>query len=186
MYYNGVLLDDSKLLGITIIMTFILIVFVSALAVYFIFIRNMSATSEKKEAKRIKRLENDAKDKPELQKQLNKLKRKRSNRNKREGKSIWLDILIAVIATVAICLNLFLAVIPGWTDYTLKDYVVYTGSYETVHSSTGGYYGIVRRGNTFYTVLPDGTRIDGASHSGTNYGTVIYSKRSLILIDIIE
>jgi hypothetical protein len=176
MYYNGVLLDDSKLLVITVIMTFILIVFVSALAVYFIFIRNMSTTSEKKEAKRIKRLENDAKDKPELQKQLNKLKRKRSNRNKREGKSIWLDILIAVIATVAICLNLFLAVIPGWTDYTLKDYAVYTGSYESTYSN-----------KCYYTILPDGTQITGGRFNrGTNYGTVIYAKRSKILIKIIN
>ena len=186
MVYNGVMLDDGRLLFVTIVMTILLIVFIAALAVYFIFIRNFSTTSTKKESERIKRLEKDAKENSALKKQLDKLKRKRANRNKRAGNSIWLDVIVSVLASFCIFLNLFCCVIPGWTDYLLKDYVVYTGSYETVHSSTGGYYGIVRRGNTFYTVLPDGTRIDGASHSGTNYGTVIYAKRSKILIKIIN
>ena len=77
MYYNGTLLNDSRLLTITIAMTILLIVTIAAFAAYFIFIRNISTNSEKKEAKRIKRLEKDVQENPELQKQLNKLKRKR-------------------------------------------------------------------------------------------------------------
>ena len=186
MYYNGTLLNDSRLLTITIAMTILLIVTIAAFAAYFIFIRNISTNSEKKEAKRIKRLEKDAQDNPELQKQLNKLKRKRSNRNKRDGNGIWLDIFVSVLASALILINLFGYVVPGWTDYTLKDYVVYTGTYETSSSNTGGYK-IVYSGKQLYTILPDGTQIMGGSfNSGNNYGTVIYSKRSLILIDIIE
>ena len=82
MYYNGALLDDSRLLGITIIMTILLIVFIAALAVYFIFIRNIS--TNKKETERIKRLKKDVNENPALQKQFDKLKRKRANRKKRE------------------------------------------------------------------------------------------------------
>ena len=176
MYYNGTLLNDSRLLFITIVMTILLIVFIAALAVYFIFIRNFSTTSTKKEAKRIKRLEKDVQENPALQKQLDKLKRKRANRNKREGNSIWLDILISVLASFCIFFNLFYCVIPCWTDYALKDYVVYTGSY------TENYQGYDQRN----TILDDGTRITGIAHSGKNRGTVIYSKRSKILITITE
>ena len=176
MYYNGTLLNDSRLLFITIVMTILLIVFIAALAVYFIFIRNFSTTSTKKESERIKRLEKDAKENSALKKQLDKLKRKRANRNKRAGNSIWLDVIVSVLASFCIFLNLFCCVIPGWTDYALKDYVVYTGSYESTYTS-----------KSYYTILPDGTQITGGRFNrGTNYGTVIYAKRSLILIDIIE
>ena len=176
MYYNGTLLDDGRLLFVTIVMTILLIVFIAALAVYFIFIRNFSTTSTKKEAERIKRLEKDAKENPALQKQLDKLKRKRANRNKRDGNSIWLDVIVSVLASFCIFFNLFCCVIPGWTDYTLKDYVVYTGEYDEIFR---GYRN--RR-----TILADGTCISGIAYTNKNYGTVIYSKRSLILIDIIE
>ena len=107
MYYNGTLLDDGRLLFVTIVMTILLIVFIAALAVYFIFIRNFSTTSTKKEAERIKRLEKDAKENPALQKRLDKLKRKRANRNKRDGNSIWLDIFASVLASGLIFINLF-------------------------------------------------------------------------------
>ena len=176
MYYNGTLLNDSRLLTITIAMTILLIVTIAAFAEYFIFIRNMSTNSEKKEAERIKRLEKDVQDNPELQKQLNKLKRKRSNRNKRDGNSIWLDILVSVIASGLIFINLFGYVIPGWQDYTSKDYVVYTGEYDEIYQ--GHHKG--------RTILADGTILDGVAYSNNNYGTVIYSKRSKILITITE
>lgn len=176
MYYNGTLLDDGRLLFVTIVMTILLIVFIAALAVYFIFIRNFSTTSTKKESERIKRLEKDAKENSALKKQLDKLKRKRANRNKRVGNSIWLDVIVSVLASFCIFLNLFCCVIPGWTDYALKDYVVYTGSYESTYTS-----------KSYYTILPDGTEITGGRfNEGSHHGTVIYSKRSLILIDIIE
>ena len=176
MHYDGALLDDSRLLGITIIMTILLIVFIAALAVYFIFIRSFSTTSTKKEAERIKRLEKDAKETPALQKQLDKLKRKRANRNKRDGNSILLDLIVSVLVSFCIFLNLFCCVIPGWTDYALKDYVVYTGEYKSTYTA-----------KSYYTILPDGTEITGSSlNEGSHHGTVIYSKRSLILIDIIE
>jgi hypothetical protein len=175
MYYNGTMLDDSRLLFITIIMTVILIVTIAAFAAYFIFIRNISTNSEKKEAKRIKRLEKDVQENPELQKQLNKLKRKRSNRNKRDGNGIWLDIFVSVLASSLILINLFGYVVPGWQDYALKDYVVYTGEYDEI-----------LQGRHRRTILADGTSLDGVAYSNKNYGTVIYSKRSKILITITE
>ena len=176
MHYNGTLLDDSRLLAITIAMTILLIVFIAALAVYFIFIRNFSTNSTKKEAERIKRLEKNLQENPALQKQLDKLKRKRANRNKREGNGILLDVIVSVLASFCIFINLFYCIIPGWQDYTLKDYVVYTGSY------TENYQGY----NSKRTILDDGTHITGIAHSGKNYGTVIYSKKSKILITITE
>ena len=64
---------------------------------------------------------------------------------------------------------MFWAVIPGWTDYAEKDYVVYTGEI-SVH-------GQMRHS---YIELEDGTTVWGRGDfdAEDTYGTVVYSKRT--------
>ena len=80
--------------------------------------------------------------------------------------------LLALCVGIAVC-ALLVGVIPGWTDYAKKDYVVYEGA-----------TGVYRSGKYSYIKLEDGTVIDGRAGLSyeDKYGTVVYSRRTKIAL----
>ena len=106
-------------------------------------------------------------------KRLEKLKRKdRKKQKEKRADRIFFSILLLLCVGIMV-FSLVVGVIPGWTDYVKKDYVVYEGTIE-VH----------RSGKHTYIKLEDGTEIYGSSGFSYDdkYGTVVYSKRSKITL----
>lgn len=70
---------------------------------------------------------------------------------------------------------LFLCVIPGWTDYILKDYEIYDGEFE-----------VVRYTRRNYIIFEDGTSISGSlgMERGTYNRKIVYSSRSKIALGV--
>jgi hypothetical protein len=66
---------------------------------------------------------------------------------------------------------LFICLIPGWSDYIKKDYVVYEGSYE-----------VTGVGGDMKIILEDGTSLKEQSglDEGEFEGRIVYSKRTKI------
>ena len=106
-----------------------------------------------------------------LEKNKNKLirKLKRMHKEKLGEMVVYFGAL-----TVVFLLNLCVMVIPGWLDYSRKDYVEYEGTFECV-----------KAGKNSHMRLADGTKTDGAFglREGEYYGTVVYSKRTKITLD---
>ena len=80
-------------------------------------------------------------------------------------------IVIICVLIALLTLLLSVALVPGWADYTKKDYVEYVGEFECQ-----------RNGKAVFTYLPDGTKLEGAYglDEGEYYGRVVYSKRTKI------
>ena len=80
-------------------------------------------------------------------------------------------IVIICVLIALLTLLLSVALVPGWADYTKKDYVEYVGDFECQ-----------RNGKAVFTYLPDGTKLEGAYglDEGEYYGRVVYSKRTKI------
>ena len=122
-----------------------------------------------KEKEHLRRLKEKAQNDESAKKQLEKIERKNKRRCKREKENIITDI---IIWSISICLAIVIlawGVIPGWTDYIKKDYVVYNGKI-TVHQQ-------IRRSRI---ELEDGTTIWGIGDfdEADNFGSVVYSKRT--------
>ncbi len=87
------------------------------------------------------------------------------------SKIIPLKIVAAVLSIVFALGTLFICLIPGWSDYIKKDYVVYEGSYE-----------VTGVGGDMKIILEDGTSLKEQSglDEGEFEGRVVYSKRTKI------
>lgn len=171
MIYNGVTINDSMLLVYNILFTFLLILVLGV--GIFGFITYFDKDAKKKREIR-KKLEEKAKTDPYAKKKLDKMNRKRNKSIKQE---MFEKIFAFAILAALWFAMLFFFVIPGWTDYIKKDYVVYEGEIKVE------YY---RR--HYYTYLDDGTCLTGGLglDEGDHNKTIVYSKRTDIALDILE
>ena len=171
--YSGIEINEGKLLANNIVFTLILL-FIIAIGVFAFFV--YQNRENKKTKGRIKHLEAKAKTDPIAQKQLERLNRKR---NKRKKDGILDKVLIFSLLLVLFSITLFVAVIPGWTDYVKKDYVVYGGDLSVE-------YEVHRYIKSSTITLKDGTILTGVFglDEGTHTEAIVYSRRTKIVIGI--
>ena len=122
-----------------------------------------------KEKEHLRRLKEKAQSDELAKKQLEKLERRNKRRRRRERKNIVTDVFIWSISVCVSVAILVWGIIPGWTDYIRKDYVVYTGEI-TVYQQMK--YSRIE--------LDNGTVIWGTGdfNEHDTYGTVVYSRRT--------
>jgi hypothetical protein len=171
--YSGIEINEGKLLANNIVFTLILL-FIIAIGVFAFFVYRNRENKNTKD--RIKHLEAKAKTDPIAQKQLERLNRKR-NKRKKDGildKALTFSLLLVLFS-----ITLFVAVIPGWTDYVKKDYVVYGGDLSVE-------YEVHRYIRSSTITLKDGTVLTGAFglDEGKHTEVIVYSRRTKIVIGI--
>ena len=122
-----------------------------------------------KEKEHLRRLKEKAQSDELAKKQFEKLERRKKRRRRRERKNIVTDVFIWSISVCVGVAILVWGIIPGWTDYIRKDYVVYTGEI-TVYQQMK--YSRIE--------LDNGTVIWGTGdfNEHDTYGTVVYSRRT--------
>ena len=165
-------INDTILLVFSIIFTFLQLLITGVLV--FVFITYMNKDAKKQREIR-KKLEEKAKTDPYAKKRLDKMNRKRKKSIKQE--LIEKAVSFAVLAVLFI-VNFSFFFLPAWTDYVKKDYVVYEGRVQV------DYY---RR--HYYTHLDDGkTTLTGSAglSEGEHNVTIVYSKRSEIVLDLLD
>ena len=126
--------------------------------------------SDVKGQRRLRNLKKQVKDDPGAAQELERLKRKKRNKRKKNAKSIAGDVCLSVMLLgLALALTL-LFVLPGWTDFILKDYQIYEGEFEVTRGSSKPYY----------IDLDDGASLRGGGglDLGEHNGRVVYSKRT--------
>ena len=122
-----------------------------------------------KERQHLRKLKEKAQTDETARRQLEKIERKNKRRRQRNKDNIITDIIIWS-ATVCLAVAILAwGVLPGWTDYLRKDYVVYTSEI-TVHNQM----------KHSRIDLEDGTTIWGIGdfNEEDTYGTVVYSRRT--------
>ena len=164
--YNGIAISELRLIVHSV--TFTILFLGLTVAVGFWVYASLKIKNPK-EKEHLRKLGEKAQNDEIAKKQLEKIKRKNKSRHKREKENIITDI---IIWSVSICLAIAIlawGIIPGWTDYAKKDYVVYTGEI-TVYQQ-------MKRSRI---ELSDGTTIWGIGNfvEEDTYGTVIYSRRT--------
>ena len=100
---------------------------------------------------------------------------RRQKREKKQGRARFFGYaFLFTLAIAVIVIEICGVMIPTWTDYAMKDYVIYTGKIEVTAYTSG------RR----HITLEDGTVVFGVGdfHSEDTYGTVVYAKRSKRLL----
>lgn len=171
--YNGIEINEARLLANNIIFSLLLLfTIVVATAAYFAFCDKEKFIN----AARIKALREKAATDPVAKKRLRKMERKHKNRLKNDR---FNKILTFSLTSLLIFINLFAAVIPGWTDYIKKDYVVYGGE-------TATEYDVQRYVRTSTVTLDDGTVLTGpfGLDQGKHNERIVYSKRTKIVLGI--
>lgn len=170
--YQGIEIAEYMLFVKFGIFTFLFVIAMVA-AVYFLCDLLRDRNGKSKENDRIKNLKERAAS-DELAKRLlekaerkNKRKRKRNRGNVFSYIAIWMLLISVLIGTLCY------GVIPMWTDYIKKDYVIYTGEI-TVHIYSG----------RSYIELDDGTHLYWRADftEEDTYGTVVYSKRCKVVL----
>ncbi len=165
MTYSGIEINEVNLLITNISFTFILTIAIAATVWgFFVFFDKR----DKKTKEVYKKLKIKAENDPYAKKKFEKMKRKRFDK-----KDIWLEIFICCLLLFAIIVPSFFYVIPGWTDYVIKDYLIYDGEFT------------VCRGNRHkYIILENGTELTGGLgfDEGIHNGTIVYSQRSKITL----
>ena len=164
--YKGIPITEYRLLTLSVLFSVFLI---GLLIVVSIWIYSTLSMRNKKETQHIKKLKENAKNDDFAKKQLEKIERKKKRKRKENKHNTIYD---AILLSICICLavvNLVWGVIPGWTDYITKDYVVYTGEinvYDQMRNSR--------------IELGDGTTVwgNGSFEENDDYGTIVYSKRT--------
>ncbi len=168
-FYKGIPIAEYKLLMLNIIFTAL---FVALLVAAFYLYASLNRRS-KKDVQRIKNLSQKAKTDDAVRAQLERLERKNKRKRKRNRESIIFDIIVWGLIVVIGVAALSCAIIPTWTDYIVKDYVVYTGEIR-----------VYRHMRYNRIELEDGTILTGGAEfteQDTN-GTLVYSKRSKIVL----
>lgn len=173
--YNGIEIDDTKLLIWVIISTLgLLFTVITGVVACFCFYDKENSTN----AKRIKELRKKAVSDPIAAKRLVKMERKHKRKTKNDRLH---KILVFSLISVLLFINIIFCVIPIWTDYIKKDYIVYEGNISVEHD-TVFVFPTSRKTSTF--TLDDGKEISGslALEEGQYYKIIVYSKRSEILL----
>ena len=163
--YKGIEISEFHLLANSIIYTVVFIIF--CLLGVFCFVLRRKKQSEKAK-KRLQNLRLKAETDTVAQKLLEKEENKMKKRKKNERAEIFLCVLI----TICILVSLVISVL-GWCDYIIKDYVIYEGNF-IVYSHTR---------NSSIT-LDDSTQISGrlGLSSGGYNGALVYTKRTHIAL----
>ena len=165
--FNGIPISDYRVLVHSIIFSILFL----GLMIAFSFWLYISLTMKNpKERQHLRKLKEKAQTDETARRQLEKIERKNKRRRQRNKDNIITDIIIIWSATVCLAVAILAwGVIPGWTDYIRKDYVVYTGEI-TVHNQ-------MKRSRI---ELEDGTTIWGRGdfNEEDTYGTVVYSRRT--------
>ena len=165
-FINGIQISELRLIVQSTIFTILLL----GLVVVIGFLVYTSLTMKNpKEKEHLLKLKEKAQSDELAKKQLEKLERRNKRRNKREKENIITDIFIWSISVCVGVAILAWGIIPGWTDYIRKDYVVYKGEI-TVYQQ-------MRRSRI---ELEDGTVVWGIGDFDEydTYGTVVYSRRT--------
>lgn len=164
--YNGIPISELRLIVHSVVFTIFFLVLVVALGFWLYTLLTMKNPKEKA---RFRKLKEKAQHDELAKKQLEKIEQKNKHSRKREKGNIITNINLWGTSVCLAIVILALAVIPGWTDYIKKDYVVYTGDI-TVCSQL----------KQWRITLADGTTVWGRGDfdEGDKYGTVIYSKRT--------
>ena len=164
--YKGIPITEYRLLTLSVLFSVLLIVL---LIVVSIWIYTHLSMRNKKETQHIKKLKENAKNDEFAKKQLVKIERKKKRKRKENKHNTIYDAIVLSICMCLAVVNLVWGVIPGWTDYIIKDYVVYTGDIKV--------YDQLRNSRI---ELGDGTTVwgNGSFEENDDYGTIVYSKRT--------
>ena len=170
--FQGIPISEVWLLIQTVFFTGMLLLLLAAIIAYVVISLSMK---NPKARRRIKNLQKRAKSDESARKQLEKLEARNRRRRRRNRSNVISDVIIYSLALAVGILIASWAVIPGWTDYAVKDYVVYTGEIT-----------VVRAGKRSHITLDDGTDVYGSGLGlfdiDDTYGTVVYAKRSRIYL----
>ena len=166
----GIPISELRLLVETVVFT---LLFSAALVAFGFAVYTQSNLSDRRKRRHLKRLRERAKTDETARLRLEKQERKQKARRKRNRRNILYDILILILCGGLCLALLLLAVIPGWTDYCRKDYVVYSGEFSV--------YAMPKHSRIR---LPDGTTIWGRGNfdAEDTDGTLVYARRSKILM----
>ena len=163
---DGITISELRLIVHSIIFT---ILFIGLMVAVGFWAYTSLTLKNPKEKEHLRRLKEKAQSDELAKKQFEKLERKNKRRRRRERKNIVTDVFIWSISVCVGVAILVWGIIPGWTDYIRKDYVVYTGEitvYQQMKNSR--------------IELDNGTVIWGAGdfNEEDTYGTVVYSRRT--------
>ena len=163
---NGVSISEYRLLAHTVFCTVVFLILAVALVFLFCIFLTMKNPKEKEH---LRRLRERARKDEGAKKQFEKIQRKKKRRRKREKENIIVGILIWSAAVCVAGVILIWGIIPGWTDYVKKDYVVYKGE-----------IAVYQRIRLSHIELADGTTVWGVGDfdDEDTSGTVVYSRRT--------
>ena len=167
--YEGIVINEVKLLTNNIVFSLAALFMVALGVVAWLIFRNKENA---KNRERMRDLQSRAETDPIAEKRLKRMQRKHKNSRR---KTIVDEIVIFFLIAILFLVSLFVAVIPGWTDYIKKDYVVYSGEMKVVDD--------IRSSRI---ILQDGTVISGGFwlDEGKHCETIVYSKRTKVLVGI--
>ena len=163
---DGIPISELRLIVHSIIFT---ILFIGLMVAVGFWAYTSLTLKNPKEKEHLRRLKEKAQSDELAKKQFEKLERRNKRRRRRERKNIVTDVFIWSISVCVGVAILVWGIIPGWTDYIRKDYVVYTGEI-TVYQQMK--YSRIE--------LDNGTVIWGTGdfNEHNTYGTVVYSRRT--------
>ncbi len=175
LYHGAVVVNDGWLLAMNILFTVLLVSIIACgVAAFFVFFDKDDIRKNRRIKERLKKLESVVENNETAQNKLEKSKDKlrRKLRKTRKEKLVEMGVYYGAL-TIVFLLILCVMVIPGWLDYSRKDYVEYEGAFECV-----------KAGRNSHMSLADGTKTDGAYglSEGEYYGTVVYSKRTKLTL----
>ena len=163
--FDGIPISELRLIVHSIIFT---ILFIGLMVAVGFWTYTSLTLKNPKEKEHLRRLKEKAQSDELAKKQFEKLER-RNKRRRRQEKNIITDVFIWSISVCVGVAILVWGIIPGWTDYIRKDYVVYKGEitvYQQMKNSR--------------IELDNGTVIWGIGdfNEHDTYGTVVYSRRT--------
>ena len=164
-FFEHIPISEHRLIaGIVISVILIILSVVCAGIVSYFVIREIQDAKQKKEKEkqRADKIRQNASADTRALAVVARMERKSKRRQQREKKQgrvrCFLCVFLFTLAIAVIIIEFCWVMIPTWTDYAMKDYVIYTGKIEVTYYTSG------RR----YITLED--------------GTVVYAKRSKQLL----
>ena len=164
MEYYGIEINEFPLIFYTVFHAILSLALIAIGVVGFFVFYDKDGKAAKK---RMKALETKAKDDPKAWKRLEKSRRKFKKHRKEKTLAI---VGIYGLLTIVFILNFAFCVLPGFMDYAMKDYEIYSGEFETTAS-----------GRDRFVETEDGVTligINGLEIDKTYFGEVVYAKRS--------
>lgn len=182
--FQGIPLNETKLLvliSFDCFLSLVLLGFIVWISVHLIHEKRYSSSSESKAEMRIKKLKQRAKNDPAAEKELARRLRRQKSKTRDKNRYFFSQTALLLLLVIMLAITVYLP-FEVILDYQQKDYVIYKGSFEYVYNSYARY----GTGKDIY--LPDGTSLSAAPNSwnvnGTYSGTLVYAKRSGIVLGI--